>query len=165
MLSWWSIQNNFSNSLNHSAGLLIYISNKSCFPLPEKQEVKIDFRFNLFKFQLLGKKQPVLTAIVLRRLCNTYLSTLMVFAEQTWTQNPERSCWRGLVWEPMGGWKNKTPPLSVRIIWRKNSHSNSSIGGKDICNYLFFFSDLRYDRHLIKQLDRARLSSVFLRQP
>ena len=59
MLSWWSIQNNFSNSLNHSAGLLIYISNKCCFSLPAKQEVKIDFRFNLFKYQLFGKKtQP-----------------------------------------------------------------------------------------------------------
>ena len=68
----------------------------------------------------------------------------------------------------MGGWKNKTPPsvcpdyLEKKFTFKKCKRSSMGCRqSKDICNYLF--PDLRDDRHLIKQLDRARLSSVFIR--
>ena len=69
----------------------------------------------------------------------------------------------------MGGRKNKTSPsdcpdyLVEKLTFKKSTRSSMGCRqSKDICNCLF--SDLRYDRHLIKQLDRASLSSVFIRR-
>ena len=124
---------------------------------PSKAGSQNWFQIQPFQISALRKKNSqiwkvlilVLTAIVLCRLCNTYLSTLMVFAEQTWTQNPERSCWRGLVWESMGGWKNKTSPsvcpdyLVEKFTFKKSTRSSMGCRqSKDICNYLFLTSDM-----------------------